>query len=153
MWRKIMQNHPFFDAKSCKIKNRGYFAWLCIFCQKDGWFCMILYDCASYMRWFCITKCDFVWFSIKNGWFCIFCQKKWLILHDFVWFCILVTAFTLWVDKRSLKMPKMVNFWRVFETPKLAVKQCYQTGQFWCDKNWWKMPKLKNSNTIFWVII
>ena len=28
----------------------------------------------------------------------------------------------------------------VFENLKLAVKQCYQTGQFLKDKNWWKMP-------------
>ena len=28
-----------------------------------------------------------------------------------------------------------------FETLKLAVKQCYQTGKFLEDKNWWKMTK------------
>ena len=37
---------------------------------------------------------------------------------------------TFWVDKSSLKMPKMVPFRRVFENLNLAVKQCYQTGQF-----------------------
>ena len=42
---------------------------------------------------------------------------------------------------------------RVFENLKLAVKQCYQTGQFYMDKNWWKMPKLKNSNATYWVIL
>ena len=45
--------------------------------------------------------------------------------------------------------------WRVFENLKLAVKQCYQTGQFYTDENWWKiwkMPKLKNSNATYWVI-
>ena len=26
---------------------------------------------------------------------------------------------------------------------KLAVKQCYQTGQFSQDKNWWEMPKVE----------
>ena len=36
-----------------------------------------------------------------------------------------------------------------FENLKLAVKQCYQTGQFYQDKNWWKMPKFKNSNATF----
>ena len=39
-------------------------------------------------------------------------------------------TFTLWVDKSLLKMPKIGQFWRVFENLKLAVKQCYQTGQF-----------------------
>ena len=29
-----------------------------------------------------------------------------------------------------LKTPKNGPFWRVFENLKLAVKQCYQTGQF-----------------------
>mgnify|MGYP001363378883 CR=1 FL=1 len=28
------------------------------------------------------------------------------------------------------KNAKNGPFWRVFENPKLAVKQCYQTGQF-----------------------
>ena len=37
---------------------------------------------------------------------------------------------TFWVDKSSLKMPKMVHFGDFFENLKLAVKQCYQTGQF-----------------------
>ena len=32
--------------------------------------------------------------------------------------------------KSSLKMPKMFHFGEVFENLKLAVKQCYQTGQF-----------------------
>ena len=40
-------------------------------------------------------------------------------------------------------MPKNGAFWRVFENLKLAVKQCYQTGQFQQDKNCWKMPKFK----------
>ena len=35
-------------------------------------------------------------------------------------------------------------FWRVFENLQLAVKQSYQTCQFYLDKNWWKMPKLEN---------
>ena len=29
-----------------------------------------------------------------------------------------------------IKNPKNGQFWRVFENLKLAVKQCYQTGQF-----------------------
>ena len=45
----------------------------------------------------------------------------------------------------------MVNFGEFFEKLMLAVKQCYQTGQFKKDKNWWKMPKLKTSNATFWV--
>ena len=36
-------------------------------------------------------------------------------------------TFTFWVEKRSLKMPKIVNFG---EFLKLVVKQCYQTGHF-----------------------
>ena len=39
-------------------------------------------------------------------------------------------TFTFWVDKSSLKMPKMVHFGEFFENLKLAVKQSYQTGQF-----------------------
>ena len=34
-------------------------------------------------------------------------------------------TFTFWVDKRLIW-----PIWRVFENLKLAVKQCYQTGQF-----------------------
>ena len=49
-------------------------------------------------------------------------------------------------------MPKNGPFWRVFENLKLAVKQCYQTGQYKLNKNWGKLPKLKNSNETFWVI-
>ena len=38
-------------------------------------------------------------------------------------------TFTFWVDKSLLKLPKIVNFWRAFESLKLEmVKQCYQTG-------------------------
>ena len=36
-------------------------------------------------------------------------------------------TFTFWVDKKSFKMPKIGNFWWVFEN--LVAKQCYQTGQ------------------------
>ena len=55
--------------------------------------------------------------------------------------------------QKLIKNAKNGPFWRVFENRKLAVKQCYQTGQFWKDKNWWKMPnKFKNSNVTFWVI-
>ena len=50
------------------------------------------------------------------------------------------------------KFIKNGQFWRLFENLKLAVKQCYQTGQFQWDKNLMKMPKLKNSNETFWVI-
>ena len=41
--------------------------------------------------------------------------------------------FIFWVDN-----------WRVFENPKLAGKQCLQTGHFW-----WKMTKLQNPNATF----
>ena len=34
-----------------------------------------------------------------------------------------------------------MSVWRVFENLKLAVKHCYQTGQYEKDKNWWKMSK------------
>ena len=34
------------------------------------------------------------------------------------------------MDKGLPKMPKMVNFWRLFENLKLAVTKCYQTGHF-----------------------
>ena len=47
------------------------------------------------------------------------------------------------------KVPKMIEFWRVFESFKLMVKKCYQTGELKQDKNWLKMPKLKNSNETF----
>ena len=32
--------------------------------------------------------------------------------------------------QKLIKNAKNQPFWRVFENPKLAVKQCYQTGQF-----------------------
>ena len=32
--------------------------------------------------------------------------------------------------QKLIKNAKNVTFWRVFENLKLAVKQCYQTGQF-----------------------
>ena len=52
----------------------------------------------------------------------------------------------------NLKNDKNCPFWQVFENPKLAVKQCYQTGHLQWDKNWWKMPKFKISNATFLVI-
>ena len=33
--------------------------------------------------------------------------------------------------QKLIKNAKNGPFWRVFENLKLAVKQCYQTGQFW----------------------
>ena len=33
--------------------------------------------------------------------------------------------------QKLIKNAKNGSFWRVFENLKLAVKQCYQTGQFW----------------------
>ena len=39
---------------------------------------------------------------------------------------------------KVVKNAKNGSFWRVSETPKLAVKQCYQTCQLYYDKNWWK---------------
>ena len=41
----------------------------------------------------------------------------------------------LW--QKFIKNAKNRQFWRLFENLKLAVKQCYQTGQFQSDINWW----------------
>ena len=51
---------------------------------------------------------------------------------------ILMSKYTLTflVDKSSAKNAKNGPIWRVFESLKLAVKQCYQTGQFYLDKKW-----------------
>ena len=51
-------------------------------------------------------------------------------------------TFTFWVDKKSFKMPKMVNFWWVFEN--LVAKQCYQTGQCYKDKSKYKNAKIQS---------
>ena len=48
--------------------------------------------------------------------------------------------------QKLINSAKNSSFWRVFENLKFAVKQCYQTDQFWLDKNWWEMPKLEHSN-------
>ena len=48
-------------------------------------------------------------------------------------------------------MPKVVNV-GYFKNLKVAVKQCYQIGQFQLDKNYWKMPKLKNQSATFLLI-
>ena len=61
-------------------------------------------------------------------------------------------AYILNGQKLSNKKRQKSPFGRVFENLKLAVIQCYQTGQFYKDKNWWKMSKFKNSNATFWVI-
>ena len=45
-----------------------------------------------------------------------------------------------------------MELWRDFENLKLAVKQCYQTGQFNRTKIGGKCQKFKNSNATFWVI-
>ena len=45
--------------------------------------------------------------------------------------------------QKFIKNTKNGPFWRIFENLKLAVKQCYQTGQFQLDKKWCKMPKFK----------
>ena len=44
-------------------------------------------------------------------------------------------------------MPKIVHFGEFFENLKLAVKQCYQTGQKMVEN-----AKIKNSNGTFWII-
>ena len=36
----------------------------------------------------------------------------------------------IWSGQKLIKNAKNGRFWRVFENLKLAVKQCYQTGQF-----------------------
>ena len=46
------------------------------------------------------------------------------------------------------KFAKNGQIWRVFENLKLAVKQCYQTGQKLVEN----AKKLKNTNETFWVI-
>ena len=38
--------------------------------------------------------------------------------------------FIFWVDKTSLKMPKMLNLAIFWKREAFLVKQCYQTGQF-----------------------
>ena len=48
-----------------------------------------------------------------------------------------------WASPQCLKITEKVSFSKGFEILKLAVKQCYQTWQFYLDKNWWKMPKLE----------
>ena len=61
-------------------------------------------------------------------------------------------AYILNGQKLSNKKRQKSPFGRVFENLKLAVIQCYQTGQFYKDKNWWKMSKFKNSNATFWEV-
>ena len=51
--------------------------------------------------------------------------------------------------QKITKNAKNGQFCRPFENLKLAVKQCYQTGQ---DKNWWEVLKFNNSNGTFLVI-
>ena len=41
-------------------------------------------------------------------------------------------------EQKKIKIAKNCPFWRFFENLKLAVKQCYQTGQIWL-----KMLKIK----------
>ena len=56
----------------------------------------------------------------------------------------------IWVDKRSLKMPKMVNFdkfWKPYACSQTVLPD--MTGQFQKDKNGLKIPK---SNETFRVI-
>ena len=64
------------------------------------------------------------------------CERSELRLH-FEW------------TKSLLKSTKYDQFWRVFENLKLAVKQCYQTGQISRTKIG---VKCRNSNATFWVI-
>ena len=45
-------------------------------------------------------------------------------------------------------MPKII--WQGFENLKLAVKQCYQTGQFLIGQKWVENAKIQNAT--FWVI-
>ena len=64
------------------------------------------------------------------------CERSELRLH-FEW------------TKSLLKSTKYDQFWRVFENLKLAVKQCYHTGQISRTKIG---VKCRNSNATFWVI-
>ena len=59
-------------------------------------------------------------------------------------------TFTFWVDKKSLKMPKKVNFdkfWKPYAYSQTVLPD--MTGQFQKDKNGLKIPK---SNETFRVI-
>ena len=52
-------------------------------------------------------------------------------------------TFAFWVDKRSLKMPKMINFGDFWKTWSLRPNSVTRQVTLFLDKNWWKMPKWK----------
>ena len=81
-------------------------------------------------NWRMTDVCKIAFFSLASIPF-----EPWEFKHFSVWKSqkkshSTLRAYTFWVDKSLLKMPKMVHFGEFFENLKLAVKQCYQTGQF-----------------------
>ena len=54
--------------------------------------------------------------------------------------------------QKLIKNAKNGQFWRVFENLKLAVKQCYQTGQFLIGQKLVENAKIQKFKSTFWLI-
>ena len=57
--------------------------------------------------------------------------------------------FTFWVDKNSLKMPKMVDFWRVFEKFKACGQTVLPDRTILIGQKMVENVKIENSNETF----
>ena len=78
-----------------------------------------------------LALCPFTWMdSRKTGNFCTLARC--LKITEKVSFNIASEASYVYIlsGQKLIKNAKNGSFWRVFENLKLAVKQCYQTGQF-----------------------
>ena len=94
--------------------------------------------------WYClmVQSIDAIPTKIKNHYHTVFeNHRKSLIQHCEPSYVYILSG------QKLLKSAKNGSFWRVFDKLKLAVKQCYQTGQFNRSKIG---GKLKNAT--FWVI-
>ena len=91
---------------------------------------------THFLHWFCISDFPMMISSLAQ------CLK----ITDKSHFILRAkrAMFTFWVDKCSLKMPKMVHFGDFLKTWSLLSNSV--TSQFYKDKYWWKMPKLKSSD-------
>ena len=94
-----------------------------------------VYSNVAYFKYWIQEQVKMVRFRI-----CKFMRPQCLKISQKVSFNSEASYVYILSGQKFIKNAKNGQFWRVLENLRLAVKQCYQTGQFRFDKNRWK-PK------------
>ena len=112
--------------RTCKKKKKYYL----ITSNKGKINQRVLYAEASY-SW-CFSYVTEILRLLFSNWLCTFSVSRCLKITEKVSFNIGSEASYVYIlsGQKFIKDAKNCPFWRVFENLKLAVKQCYQTGQF-----------------------